>query len=383
MTVKKTKISSKSLNIPNNSGSKPSTITRAAITANTKLTRGKQLVEHSPLSLIPDPFNPRPGDQIDDDWLKKYLFIGTDNCLCRMDPNGNYVIPKFDELNDEIPSDLEEHYEFLRSLAYSIRNDGLIEPIEIFLADKNNDPHYFSKTPHEFGYVILEGHQRRLAGILSGVSTLTCIEITDETILTRLKVKHRKLRRQLSENNLRKGLSVSQNYLIAKELLLSDDSNEISGKELSSIIGLNEEIAGAIKRLVLTADKFPQSMLKLIENNHVSFKWIRTWISKPYSEIENEVSRIISGERNATDKLISNKKARGRSGGAIKKLATFQVRKEQDSKVLKEFLFRIIPEIKFEDNDGSPFHHLEIALNRLLDLAKSDNMTRVGSHVTI
>ena len=187
MTVKKTRLSSKPLNSLTNTNIKPSTVARAAITAEIKPTRGKQLVEHNPLALIPDPSNPRPGDQIDDAWLFKYLHIGSELCLCRFDESGDYIIPRFIELDPEIPRDIEEDYEFLRSLAFSIRNDGLIEPIEIFLADKNNDPEYFSKSDLDYGYVVLEGHQRRLAGIIAGVKTVTCIEITDETMLASVK----------------------------------------------------------------------------------------------------------------------------------------------------------------------------------------------------
>ena len=68
-------------------------------------------------------------------------------------------------------------------------------------------------------------------------------------MLARLKVKHRKLKCQLSENNLRKGLTVGQNFKIVIELLKSDDCKNITVKELSSTIGLNEEISGALKRL--------------------------------------------------------------------------------------------------------------------------------------
>ena len=207
MADKKTRITSKifSSNVINTQ--KPDTITRAAITAQIRPSRGKQLVEHNPIALIPDPNNPRPGDLIDDAWLIEHLQVGTENSLCKLNPDSNeYVIPYFSELDTDVAPELAEDYDFLRSLALSIRNDGLIEPIEIFLADKNSDPEYFVNSNLDYGYVVLEGHQRRLAGIMAGVSTLTCIEITDETMLARLKVKHRKLRRQLSENNLRKGL---------------------------------------------------------------------------------------------------------------------------------------------------------------------------------
>ena len=227
------------------------------------------------------------------------------------------------------------------------------------MADRDNDPEYFINSKLEYGYVVLEGHQRRLAGIMAGVKTLTCIEITDETMLARLKVKHRKLRRQLSENNIRKGLSVGQNFKIVRELLKLDDCKNISVKELSSIIGLNEEISGVLRRLSLSGDSYPKQMINLIENSAVSYKWIRMWISKPFNQIESEAQRVLSNDsvHQATPKL--NSKARGKSGGAIKRSATFKVNKEKDSQLLQNYLFKMIPELRVNDLDDSPFHSLE------------------------
>lgn len=378
MTVKKAKLTSKSLNSYADNNTKPSTVTRAAITAEIKPTRGKQLVEHNPLALIPDPSNPRPGDQIDDNWLNKYLLIGSENSLCRHGVNGEYLIPTFEELDSEIPRGLAEDYEFLRSLAFSIRNDGLIEPIEIFLADRNNDPEYFLNSKLDYGYVVLEGHQRRLAGIMAGVKTVTCIEITDETMLARLKVKHRKLRRQLSENNLRKGLTVGQNFKIVRELLKHDDFKNISAKELSSIIGLNEEISSVLKRLTLSEANYPNSMIALIEESAVSFKWIRLWISKPFDQIEAEAQRILAGTISVQESSQPKVKARGRRGGAIKRSATFKITKEQDSKLLQTYLSKMIPDLDVGDGDESPFNSLEKMLNQILELAKN-TLTRPGS----
>ena len=383
MTQKKSKIISKSFGSINDLNRKPSTVTRAGITAETKLTRGKQLVEHNPMLLIPDPNNPRPGDQIDDVWLQKYLKIGTEHSLCKFShETGEYVIPMFSELSSELSGALRDDYEFLRDLAFSIRNDGLIEPIEIFLADKNNDPEYFISSSLDYGYVVLEGHQRRLSGIMAGVSTVTCIEITDETMLARLKVKHRKLRRQLSENNLRKGLSVGQNFKIVRELLKSEDGFNISVKELSSIIGLNEDIAGALKRLSLTEKDYPKKMIELIENSAVSFKWIRTWINKSYSKIEDEIQRLIFSGASVVTESKSKIKARGRNGGAIKRSATFKVNKEEDSRLFQNYLLKRIPELKIDLLEESHFISLEKTLLKLMELAKQGSPTRVGSDVT-
>ena len=376
MTIKKSKIISKNF-LKDGLSEKPSTATRAAITARIKPTRGKQLVEHNPLSLIPDPNNPRPGDEIDDEWLKKHLMIGEECSLCSLDKvTGEYFIPPFDALVSDVSDDLRDEYEFLRGLAFSIRKEGLIEPIEIFLADKNNDPEYFIASNFEYGYVVLEGHKRRLAGMLSGVETVTCIEITDETMLARLKVKHRKLRRQLSENNLRRDLSVSQNFKIVKELLKSDDSESISTNELSSIIGLNKDIASTLKRLILAEEKYAKHMFYVIENKNVSFKWIRTWVGRRFSDIEEELERCISGSVSAPNKEKTKVKARGKNGGAIKKSASFKVKEEKDSIDLKGFLFDRIPELKEDFVDGLPFHDLEKVLVKLMSLARKCDLGR-------
>lgn len=385
MCAKKIKIKTNFDSLNQVSINKPSTVTRAAITAEIKPTRGKQLVEHNPLLLIPDPNNPRPGDQIDDAWLKKYLMVATENSLCRFSTDlKEYIIPYFSELNSHLSDSLENDYEFLRSLAYSIRNEGLIEPIEIFLADKNSEPEYFTNSQLEYGYVVLEGHQRRLAGIMAGVSTVTCIEITDETMLARLKVKHRKLRRQLSENNLRKGLTVSQNFIIVRKLLESSDCVGISVKELSSIIGLNEDISGALKRLSLSVDNFPKGMIDLIEKNVVSFKWIRSWVGKPYDQIESEVERLNSYKiaNQIQKREIIKVKARGRQGGAVKRSAIFKVNQENDSKALQDYLLNKIPELILDLSPDMHFNNLEKLLDRLMQLAKENNPTRVGNVVT-
>lgn len=374
MKEHKVRMSSKSINSSIVATNKPSTITRAAITAEIRPSRGKQLVEHNPFALIPDPSNPRPGEIIDDLWLKNILNLGTPSSRCYYDDaSGEYHIPEFLELNISFNEDLVASYNFLRNLAFSIRNDGLIEPIEIFLADRNNDPEYFNDSSLDYGYVVLEGHQRRYAGMMAGVKTVTCIEITDETMLAKLKLKHRKLRRQLSENNLRKGLSAAQNFMIVRELLKNDGSSDISVKELSSIIGLNEDIAGALRRLCLNEDKYPKSMIELIESNRVSFKWIRSWVGKSSEQIQTEVNRLLLNKDTLVD-LITEKspapKARGRSGGAVKRTAIFRVQNEQDTFSLKSFLLSRIPELHFETKIGSPFSDLEMLLEKIMELAK-------------
>jgi ParB-like chromosome segregation protein Spo0J len=345
---------------------KPDTVTRAGITANLKFTRGKQLVEQNPFSLIPDPCNPRPGEVIDEDWLKRYLFIGTDKSLCRQSGEGGVFIPEYSQLGFESNEELENSYNFLRELAFSIRVDGLIEPIEIFLADRVNDPDYFKNIELDYGYVILEGHQRRLAAMMAGVSSVTCIEITDETMLVKLKVKHRKLRRQLSENNLRKGLTVSQNFQIFKQLIEDANSQPLKNKDLSLIMGLSEGIISALRTICLKSEKYPPILFSKILENKLTFKAIRTLAPKSYNQIEQELSKSNPIENELSRNVI---KARGRQGGAIKKYATFKISDKRESEVLQLLLLDRFPEIKLSERGEFSYKSLENILNKIKEIA--------------
>ncbi|STX81552.1 putative chromosome partitioning protein ParB [Legionella busanensis] len=364
MSLKK-KIITKSLT--SNKINKPDTITRAGITANLKFTRGKQLIEQDPFILIPDPYNPRPGEVIDDQWLREKLFIGSDKSLCRiLDETGEFYIPEFSQLDTEPNESIEDSYNFLRELAFSIRTDGLIEPIEIFLADRHNDPDYFTNLNLEYGYVILEGHQRRLAAMMAGVQTVTCIEITDESMLAKLKVKHRKLRRQLSENNLRKGLTVSQNFQIFQQLLSDEDVKQLKNKELSLIIGLGEGIVSALRTICSKPENYPPILFSKISDNKLTFKMIRTLAPKTYKEIESALT-----ESNVSQKQIEKKviKARGRQGGASKKYATFRISVQSEADSLQQFLLSRFPEIEHIEEQTSAYKNLENILNKIKEIA--------------
>lgn len=361
MLNQKKKITTKLLSTKINT--KPNTVTRAGITANLVFTRGKQLVEHNPFSLIPDPQNPRPGEIIDEKWLVSNLKLGTSGSLCRVNSENNtYEIPEINELGVNVNEKIEESYNFLKDLANSIRNDGLIEPIEIFLADRNNDPDYFFGRNEEYGYVVLEGHQRRLAAMMAGMATVTCIEITDETLLAKLKVRHRKLRRQLSENNLRKGLTVFQNYEIVKRLLSDEETKSITRKELSAIIGLNEAIAGALKEIIVNGENYPSLLFKMISEGNLTFQKIREVAFKPTDEVLN----ILKG--NKLKKEVTEKKPRGRNGGAIKKSANFKVTNEKEAHYFLNFLLRKFPEIEIE-KDANEYKQLESFLIKLKEIA--------------
>ena len=199
---------------------------------------------------------------------------------------------------------------------------------------------------------------------MAQVPSVTCIEITDETLLAKLKIKHRKLRRQLSENNLRKDLTVAQNYLIVKRLLADPENKSIPSKELATIIGLNQAIAGALKSICLNPEKFPPIFIDKITNNQLTFKAIRILVAKPYAEIasilQNNPKTIAPEPR---------PKPRGRQGGPIKRSATFKIKTEQESFSLQKLLYARFPELANGPSNEHSFKSLENLLNQIKALA--------------
>lgn len=352
---------------PLQSKSKPDTALRAGITVDLKMTRGKQLVEHNPFDLIPDPNNPRPGEIINDAWLFSNLKIGREDSLCKYNnETKEYVIPHLDSLHLNNPSEVEESYNFLRDLALSIRREGLIEPIEIFLADKKIDPDYFINNDKEYGYVVLEGHQRRLASMMAGVETITCIELIDESMLAKLKVKHRKIRRQLSENNLRKDLSVSQNCKIVKTLLFGENGFKITSKELSSITGLNLKICQALSKLYKNESNYPPIIFERIQSNKISFKKIRELVSKSSEQIID----YFKDDRNVLDNSdTSSSKRKTKVGNSEKKIASFKVTSTIETNNLIDILYERFPEITTINSSENEFKHLEDILEKIKELS--------------
>jgi len=362
MTTRK-RMSSKSLN----SKSDVSTVQNASLTASLEYTRGKELVEHDPWLLIPDPNNPRPGEIIDDGWLHRVLKLGKPDSLC-FASEGGWVVPKFDSLSGDLGGAKKEDYEFLVQLSESIRHDGLIEPIEIFLADKKYEPEYFHNIDLEHGYVVLEGHQRRLAAMLGGINRVTCIKITDEGLLARLKVKHRKLRRQLSENNLRKEVSAGQHYQIVKQLFSTlMDGEDLSASELSQISGLNIKSAETLKKVVCAKEgRYPSVLYKNLLDDALSMRKLRDLSSKSFDEINDYFSPVLTPV-----KTKAKVKVRGMKGGRVKRSVSFKLSNEDDTVAVNSYLAKVVPELEIDEDESSPFKQLESLLKQLVEKAKN------------
>lgn len=340
---------------------------KAGLTTALKYTEGKELVELSPWSLIPDPNNPRPGEIIDDAWLLRVLRLNTKGCLCVAEGR-NLICPDFEKLSGDLGGVKEEDYESLIMLAKSIRSEGIIQPIEVFLADKKYEPEYFIDREEDHGYVVLEGHQRRLAAMIAGVQTVTCIQISDEAFIKQLQVKHRKLKRQLSENNIRKSLTSAQHYHIFQELLGDDASDEITAVDLSNISGLGVKACEALKKLIKAEEgRYPSILYNKISEGNISLSVLKEIIYMSFNEIVSYFEPIKKSK--AKNKEV---KPRGVKGGRTKKSATFQIKSESDSLILGNYIQRHIPGLEKVEDHSSPYKTLEILLQKLLEKAKED-----------
>ena len=202
--------------------------------------------------------------------------------------------------------------------------------------------------------------------MMSGVPTVTCIEITDESMLVKLKVKHRKLRRQLSENNLRKGLTVSQNFQIFQQLLADQSVLSLTNKELSSIIGLGEGIISALRTICTKQKDYPPILFSKILDNKLTFKMIRMLAPKSYKEIEQALSESSANQK--TNQMVAIK-PRGRQGGAKKKYATFKISDQKEADILRSFLLMKFPEITHIEKQDSPYKTLENIFNKIKEMA--------------
>lgn len=341
---------------------------KAGLTTALKYTEGKELVELSPWDLIPDPNNPRPGEVIDDSWLLRVLKINSDDSLCTVEGR-NLHAPDFKSLSGDLGGVKEKDYDSLIMLAKSIRYEGLIQPIEVFLADKKYEPEYFLSSTEEHGYVVLEGHQRRLAAMVAGVSTVTCIKIQDEAFIKQLQVKHRKLRRQLSENNLRKPLSPEQHYRIFQQLLSDKHAGEnLTSVQLSEISGLSLKICEVLKKLVLAEEgRYPSVLYKKIIEGELPFRILKDLVYKSFNEILSYFE-----PKKVQEESLKKVKSRGTQGGRTKKSASFQIKSEVDSLLLGRYIQKHIPGLENLNLDDAPYKNLEALLKKLLEKAKEE-----------
>lgn len=221
-----------------------------------------------PKALKPSAHNPRPDWVIDDNWLVKHVGIDMDdvfetnmnaNCLVKIKEEvidgksiETILLPEFEELLNSPNIAQKKEYEFLVSLAKSIREIGQIQPIEIESDVENNT------------LVVLEGHLRRLACILGQVPYIKAIRNEGLHNLS----KRDKIERQITENSLRTNISVFGNYKLAIEEI--KENSKITVRELSARLKIQRDLASTIIKLVNNRDKYHTIIYEALEQGYLS-----------------------------------------------------------------------------------------------------------------
>lgn len=253
-----------------------------------------QLKKFFPLSILPDPNNPRPKWSIDDAWLNRHLYLNNDaKCLVKIDEDGFdpvlrdsplESIPSFDELANNPPESSRGDYEELRELAISIATVGQIQPIEVTL--RTNDLY------------VVEGHLRRLACLLArrrvviGVLNNTLTDKTERQILAR----------QMAENGRRVNLRASELFQIGNKYLSTFKEETKPGKlEMSRFLGISRRRIGPLidcMEAYPNGNKsIPVELLKCIEKDLVTQRSVGTIMGfKQFARRRKEALKLLQTE---------------------------------------------------------------------------------------
>lgn len=221
-----------------------------------------------PKALKPSAHNPRPDWVIDDNWLVKHVGIDMDDifesnmsstCLVKIkedEINGktveSVILPEFGELLNSPNATQKKEYEFLVSLAKSIRETGQIQPIEIESDVKNNT------------LVVLEGHLRRLACILGRIPYIKAIRNEGLQNLSRKD----KIGRQITENSLRTNITVFGNFKLATEEI--NENPKITIRDLSSRLKIQRDLASTLIKLISSPNKYHPSIYSALSAGNLS-----------------------------------------------------------------------------------------------------------------
>lgn len=243
-----------------------------------------------PKALKPSSHNPRPDWVIDDSWLVKHVGIDMEDifesnmnltCLVKIteeEVNGksieSIILPQFEELLNSPNIAQKKEYEFLVSLAKSIRDTGQIQPIEIESDSDNNT------------LVVLEGHLRRLACILGRVPYIKAIRNEGLHNLSR----RDKIGRQITENSLRTNISVFGNFKLATEEI--KENQKITVRDLSTRLKIQRDLASTLIKLISSPDKYHSSIYLALESGHLS---------------ANNLIKVVSYNRQDRQELFINK----------------------------------------------------------------------------
>jgi hypothetical protein len=302
----------------------------------------KGLCKIRPKAIVPSSHNPRPDWTIDDEWLKLHVLVDFDDvfeneiestCLVKIeeveDESGVVELvtfPSFVELNGRPEPKSEKDYNFLVALAKSIREVGQVQPIEV-------------ETNHEKGgFVVLEGHLRRLACILGRMPYIDAVrneglhQLSDAS----------KVERQITENSIRKNLSPFGIFKLASHFV--DQNPKISSRELADKLKITQTYSAVYKKVVINRAKLTPLLYIAIEKDLLSQRGLREVVSQKSIKSQEKVLHKLLG----TDyiKLDDNQiptKPKSNREGRKRTVSTFRISTKENCIKAGNKLITIVP----------------------------------------
>jgi ParB/RepB/Spo0J family partition protein len=297
-----------------------------------------------PKALIESSHNPRPDWKINDEWLKKHVHVDFDDvfedslesdCLVRIEEtevDGNIIedalFPTFDELDNSPDPSAKPQYEFLIELAQSIRLEGQIQPIEVESSSDNKS------------LVVLEGHLRRLACILGRVPYLKAIRNEGLHGLS----KEEKVGRQISENSVRKDVSLWGKYLLVESLL--QEHPKLTIREVSERLKLNKTLVGYLVKLY--ASKSSPKIPKALELDLITTRNLGIVLGyKQISAQEQALKKILKGQYVllCDDGELEEPKVQPKGSGRTRTVSSLQIKSKENCVKAGNRLLELVPEL--------------------------------------
>ena len=297
-----------------------------------------------PKALKPSQHNPRPDWVIDDGWLVKHVGIDMEdtfesdmnvNCLVKIkeeEVNGrlieSIILPEFSDLLNSPNIAQKKEYDFLVSLAKSIRETGQIQPIEIESDIETNT------------LVVLEGHLRRLACILGRIPYIKAIRNEGLHNLSR----RDKIDRQITENSLRTNISVFGNFKLASAEI--KENQKMTVRDLSARLKIQKDLASTLIKLISSPDKYHSSIYSALESGHLSANnLIKVMSYNRQDRQELFINKLLAKNNVELPDQIKKSLPRG-TDGRKRSVASLQIKTIDNCVKAGNKLLTCIPELK-------------------------------------
>lgn len=308
-------------------------------------TSDKGLCKIRPKAIKPSLHNPRPDWSIDDEWLQKHVLVDFEDlfetemdssCLVKIkevEEKGKVreeaIFPDFSELVNNPDTKSRKDFEFLVSLAKSIREVGQVQPIEVETDQSNG------------AFVVLEGHLRRLACILGRVPYIEAVrneglKDLDETL---------KVERQITENSVRKNLSPYGVYKLASHFI--ENNPHIKTRELAEKLKISQTYATYYKNLVVNRSKISPLIYIALEKDLLSSRVLQSLLStKSIKAQEKLLTSILGKEISIIGDKVGTSIVKPVKEGRKRTVSTMKVSTTENCLKAGNRLISLVPDLK-------------------------------------